>query len=219
MTSDDSTRIPSRAPDLIARDMDGEIVVMDQEAKLVHLLKDVAADVWRAAEAGESLPASSQVDVAVARMTDAGLLQGAEGVSRRNLLRSATLLAGVGLTSMALPPAIAMASSNVATTLTLVVASTMVRNTAQTASGTLTRTGGGAAVPGQTVTLYADKLNGSGGVQSTVTLGTALTQSDGSYSISFTAPAQGSYAFYTVSTASAPYTQATSNRVPVTVTN
>lgn len=193
MTSDATTP----APDLISRDLGDEIVVMDETAQQVHLLKDEAADMWREGISKD------------------------EGISRRNLLRSATVLAGAGITTMALPPALAAASSGVQTTLTLSVASTMVRNsTGNSATGTDTRTVGGSAVAGQTVTLFADRLNGSGQVQSTTNLGSAVTAANGQYSITFTAPgSNANYNFYAVSTANATYNAAMSNVVPVNVTN
>lgn len=185
--------------DLISKEMGAEIVVMDASAQQVHLLKDDAADVWRE-----------------------GLRQ-EPGMSRRNLLRSATVLAGAGITTMALPPAIAMASSGVGTTVTLVTSAAQVRGTQYAATGTVTRAvgsvGAGQGVPGVTVTLFAQRLNNGGNdTGAAVNLGNAVSQSNGAYAINFTpalAMTAGNYRYYTVVTANSTFNGSTSSNVPV----
>jgi hypothetical protein len=55
MTSDKATAIPQWNPDIITREVEQEIYLCSPDGDQMHLLADVAADLWRACDGKHSV--------------------------------------------------------------------------------------------------------------------------------------------------------------------
>lgn len=162
--------VQRRTDKLIVREVEGETVVYDTASEMVTVLDAETAAVWQAADGEAPIEAIAQslelpqenVEVALVRLGDAGLLKAA--MSRRTLLRGAgAAVAAGGLVTLMAPPAYAACSAGQTTSVT---ASTNACNTgaaAGTRDFSVTVTGYNAG--DVTVTIYTRQ----GG-----TVGTAL---------------------------------------------
>ena len=107
-----SRSLPRRSASLLNREIGDEYVVINTETQTAHALEGETALVWRAAGDGTwpDLP-NERVAEIVDSLTTLGLLERANGVTRRSMIKRTALIgAGVGIISIALPEASAAAS-------------------------------------------------------------------------------------------------------------
>ena len=209
-------RLPQRNPAVLSREVDGEFVVVDEAANAAHQLTGPVAEVWRAIEGG-SAPAllEEQVDQIVAELLQRGLVVEPRGMTRRTMLqRTGVVVAATGLSTIALPAAVAHASTNVGTTLTLATTTT---TPAQGGNFTLTATlkrsqGSQEAVAGALVTLTRTTVGVPG---SSVVVGTAVTGANGVATFNLATPTTGVYDYVAGFAGDSTYNAASSSPVRI----
>ena len=154
MTASGPRKLPARAHGLVSRDMGDECVVVDEATQQAHALSGLAAAIWRATDGGPYPEVDQgEIDGAVDRMVEIGLLQAPSSLSRRQVLaRTGKVAALTAITTIALPEVAAHASTITSgtlvgqnKTLTIPAGAKRVSITLVGASG-----GNGAAGTGQT---------------------------------------------------------------------
>ncbi|MDQ1537529.1 MAG: hypothetical protein QOE58_1922, partial [Actinomycetota bacterium] len=179
---DMSYRVPTPRADVVCREFDAEIIVLDRRSERVHKLAGDHAAAWRLlSDGGLAGPLPSSFDAAVADLMQLDLVEIPTGFDRRAFMR-AGVIGGVGIATVALSELPAFASTNVPTSMSLTAATTNpLPGATDLMTATLTRSAGGSPVSGVTVTFTSGAT----------TLGTATTNGSGVATFTVTAPSAG----------------------------
>lgn len=119
MPHDRSHHLPVRVDGVVSRRIDDEFIVIHPTTGTAHALSGACAQVWAAVQGGPAATcAPAEFDAAVVMLLESGLVH-QPGLDRRSLLkRTGVLVGAAGIASIALPEAVAAASTTVSGTLT-----------------------------------------------------------------------------------------------------